>query len=58
MTASEVIPLYGIGCGRCSQPGYSHNTRLGTTEHMDQRLKPCSTKPPAALVATPLEVKP
>lgn len=52
----DVIPLYGIGCGRCAQPAYRH--RAGLTEHMDQRLKPCSTKPPAALVATPLEAKP
>lgn len=49
----EVIPLYGIWCGRCSQPGFEHNTQTGLTTHMDKRLKPCSTKPPAALVATP-----
>jgi len=47
---TDVIPLHGVACGRCGQPGHHHNTRTGQTWHVASYLRPCQTKPPTTVL--------
>jgi len=38
--------LHGVGCGACGLPGYRHDPRTGTTEHVSTWKPPCHTKLP------------
>lgn len=40
---SDLMPLYGIPCGKCSQPAAYYTFETGYTRHLDTRLRDCFT---------------